>query len=234
MSVTANSTLTAAIGSASTTVAKALPSVPAGATLVLGILNRSDESTTITGISDDVNGAWTLSYVAGPVDSTNSTYRCWLAYRNNVAAGTTTITVTFSGAINSQLAVGYISSSGGAMTFDAAATTYHSAAGETNIDSLTAAATGAGAIIGFLATNNAQADPEPTADGAGESRITSGQAGARAFLFFESYASAASYGIETTADSATGMFIVGAFLEPGGGGGGNAPRAAFYQMMERN
>lgn len=213
MTVTANSTLTGAFGATSTTVVKSIPSVPAGATLVLGILDRSDETTTISGISDDVNGAWTLNYVAGPVDSTNQTYRCWQAYRNNCAAGTTNVTVTFNTAINSQLAVAYITSDQGEMTFDAAATVYHSAGAETNVDSLTATATGAGAIVGFLCTNNSQTDPEPTADGAGESRITSGQAGARAFLFFETYTGSGSYGIETTGDSSIAMLMVGAFKE---------------------
>jgi len=220
MTITANTTTAGAIGTASTTVAKSLTSVPAGATVVLGILNRSDETTAISGISDDVDGAWTLNYVAGPVNSTNSTYRCWLAYRHNVTGGTTNFTVTFGGAINSQLAAGWLDPDTGSITFDAAATTYHSAAGETNVDSNTVATAGGGALVGFLTTNNSQSDPEPTADGAGESRITSGQGGARAFLFFEPYASSGTYGLETTVDSATCMFIVGAFLESGGGGGG--------------
>lgn len=218
MTVTANSSLTAGIGTASTTVQKALPSVPANATIVLGILNRSDETTAIDSISDDINGTWTLNYVSGPYDSTNTTFRSWLAYRNNCSSGTTTITVTFGAAINSQLAVGYLSSDAGAMTFDAAATVSETALAQTNADSNNAAASGAGAIIGFASMNNSQADPEPTADGTGESRITSGQSGGRAFLFFETYAAGGNYGVETTTDSACTVIHVGAFLEAGGGG----------------
>lgn len=216
MTVTAGSSITAGIGSASTTVSKSIASVPAGATIVLGIQNRSNETAVISGISDDVNGAWTLNYVDGPDDIVNGTMRCWMAYRNNCSAGTTNVTVTFDGAINSQLAANYIVSDQGALTFDAAATTLDTNTA-TNIDSNNATATGAGAIVGYVSCGNSQGDPEPTADGAGESRITSGQAGARSFLFFEAYASAGSYGIETTCDSTVALFMVGAFKEPSSG-----------------
>jgi hypothetical protein len=184
--------------------------------MVLGILDRSDQTSTISSISDDVNGSWTLNYVDGGPVNLGAGNRVWLAYRNNCAAGTTTATVTFNAAISSQLAVAYIVSDAGAMTFDAAATARVSGTGETNVDSNTVATSGAGAIVGFVTMNNAQADPEPTADGAGESRLTSGQAGARAFLFFEAYGSSGTYGLETTVDSATTTFCVGAFLEPSG------------------
>lgn len=216
MTVTAGSSITAGIGSTSTTVSKSITSVPAGATIVLGIQNRSNETSVISGISDDVNGSWTLNYVAGPFDTANGTLRAWLAYRNNCAAGTTNVTVTFDGAINSQLAANYIVSDQGAMTYDAASTTLDQTTA-TNIDSNTVAATGAGGIVGYIATGNSQANPEPTADGAGESRITSGQAGGRSFLFFEANASSGSYGIETTCDSTVAVFMVGAFKEPSSG-----------------
>jgi hypothetical protein len=229
MTVTAGSSITAAVGTASTTVSKSITSVPANATIVLAIIDRSDETTTISSISDDVNGAWTLSYVDGPVNSTASTYRSWLAYRNGCAAGTTNVTVTFSGAINSQLAANYIVSDQGAMTFDVAATTMNSGSATTTADSNTAAATGAGAIVGGLLVNNGQTDAEPTAAGAGESRLTTGQAGlGRAFLFFETYATSGNYGITSVCDSSGVVHIVGAFLEPGGGS--NIPHlaAAYY------
>jgi hypothetical protein len=199
-------------------VACTLTSVPANSTIVLGILNRTDESTTISTIADDVNGSWALSYVDGPVDSTATTFRSWLAYRNGVSAGTTVTTVTFSGSITSNLACGYITSSEGAMTFDDAAVTYQAAGNETSSTSNNADATGAGAIVGLASFQNGQTDPEPTG-GAGEDRMNANGANSRAHLFFEDYASSGAYGFSLTIDSAAPTIIVGAFLEPGGGGG---------------
>lgn len=212
MSVTLSSGAAIGFGSAATTVQCTIASVPAGATIVVAIHDRTDETTTISSISDNVDGAWTLNYVAGPVDTTNGTARGWLAYRNNCTGGTTTITVTFSGSINCQAVAAYLSSSLGAMSFDAAAATLDQAG--TNWDSNTVAATGAGAIVGALIVNNSQSDPEPTADGTGESRLNNGMSGGRTFLFGETYASSGSYGLEVTADNAGGVFIVGGFLEP--------------------
>lgn len=202
-------------GASATTVQCTLSSVPAGATIVLAIHNRSNETAAISGISDTVNGAWTPNYVSGPVDLTGaSTIRSWLAYLTNVSAGSPTITITFDGAINSQAAAVYISSDLGAITYQTNATPAERTTSGTDLDSNTIAANGAGCIVGSLCTNNAQADPEPIADGAGESRLTAAAAGGRTFIFFESFASAGTYGFEATIDSATAIFLVGAFLEP--------------------
>jgi hypothetical protein len=229
MTVTANATLTAGIGTASTTVSKTLPAVPAGATIVAGIMNRTDETTTLSSLSDDIDGAWTPDLVNGALyDWPTGTARQWFAYRHNATGGATTITATFSGAINSQLCVGYITSDQGVMTYEGAATIQNrSGSSGTDGDSNTYAASGAGCIVGFLAASTAQGDPEPTADGAGESRITSGQGGGRAFLFFEPYATAGTYGLEITMDTTNSVVQVGAFLEPGGGSS-IAPLAAAY------
>jgi len=82
MTVTANTALTAGFGS-TTTVTKTLTGVPAGATVVVGVNNRTNETTVISSIADDKDGTWTLNYVAGPVDSANVTMRAWLAYRHD-------------------------------------------------------------------------------------------------------------------------------------------------------
>jgi hypothetical protein len=196
-----------------TTIAVTLTSVPANATIVLAILNRSDETTAISGISDDVNGAWTLNYVDGPVDSTATTFRVWGAYRNGCAAGTTVVTVTFDGSITANLGGGYIVSDQGALTFDDAAVSYLAAGNETSSTSNNADATGAGAIVGFVGFQNGQSDPEPSG-GAGEDRMNANGANSRAHLFFKDYGSAGAYGFTLTIDSAAPTIIVGAFLEP--------------------
>lgn len=185
-------------------------SAPAGATIVVGILNRTDTTTDLTGVADATNGAYTL---ASDYLSTDSA----LYYFNNSAAGQHTITVTFAGAVNSQVCVGWISSDAGALTFDAAATVRAAGSNETDVNSNTVATTGAGCIVGFAASNNAQTDPEPTADGAGESELLAGLSGLRIAAFFEATASAGTYGFETTWDSATTRFHVAAFKEPSAG-----------------
>lgn len=218
MTVTASGAVRS-IGTAAASVNAVLGSdVPAGATIIVGILNRSDESATITDIDDPVNGDYTL--IQGPTDSSSSTFRTWLYRFSNSAAlsgaGNRTITVDFSGSINSQVVACYLTSDQGVLTYDAVATALNTALSQTNVDSNTVSAAGAGCIIGFLALQNSQADPEPTADGSGESRINAGEAGARTFLFLENNASAGSYGIETTCDSTAAIFHVAAFTEPAG------------------
>lgn len=218
MSTSSSSGLAASVATGSTTVAITLNGVSAGDVIVLEVLDRSNETSVISSISDTVNGSWPLNYVnGGPQDSTASTYRNWMPYLLNSGAGNPVITVTFDGAINSQLAAAWLHSTLGAMTFQGAATVRNAAVNETAVASNTIAVTGPGCIVGAMGINNAQADPEPTADGAGESRCTAGQAGGRAFLFFEAVASASTVGFETTLDSGASIFQVGAFLEPSAG-----------------
>lgn len=217
MSTTASPTMLASIGTGSSAVVVTRTGVSSGDVLVLDVLNRSNETAVISDISDSVNGTWPLNYVnGGPVDSTATTFRQWMPYLLNSGAGNPVITVTFDGAINSQCAAAYLHSDIGAMTYQGSAAARNAGGNETDVDSNTIAVSGAGCIVGAISMGNAQADPEPTADGAGESRLTTGQAGARAFLFFQAVASAGTHGFETTIDSSASIFQVGAFLEPGG------------------
>ena len=187
---------------------------PANATLWIAIVNRSDETTTISSVAGSVNATgWVVS---SPYDNTNaSTLRTWYAYKVGATAGTDTVTVTFSGAINSATTAGWCSDASGlAQTFDAAAASVSVNTGGTNYDSNTAAATGAGGILGFVMTLTIQ-DPALTVDGAGESLLGSA-APTRVQAVFESYASAGSYGIETTvADASAGNIMVAAFKNAG-------------------
>lgn len=192
----------------------ALPTaVPAGAVLIVAVLDRSGNTATITGISDSVHGAWSGAPQVGPfaVASTQG----WIAYRLNSGAGTPTVTVTFDSAINSQVVVGWIASDLGAMTFDAVSA---SATGTgTDVDSELLAAAGAGAFVGVAMMNNSQT-AVPTADGVGEIVApASNGSGQRVWAVLESYAGAGNVGFGLTlATSATWTAHVLGFLEPGG------------------
>jgi hypothetical protein len=214
-----NFTVNSATGS--TTVTLTVPtSVPAGATLVVGVLNRSDETTAVSSVAGSLNASgWTLA--SGPTDlSGASTGRMWTYYKVNSAAGSEVVTVTFGASINSQIVGGWFEdASHGAMTFDTVATPANVGTGTTDADSNTLAAAGAGAILGILFCGNIQTTL--TADGAGESRVStvtglSGQQ--RIFAFFEAYASAGTVGFVTTPGTSTSyMFHVAAFNEPSAG-----------------
>lgn len=67
---------------------------------VININDYSDETTTISSVSSSDGGSWT---VLGPDDmSTGATGRQWFAYQSTLGGtGSSTITVTFSGSINS-------------------------------------------------------------------------------------------------------------------------------------
>jgi hypothetical protein len=200
---------------ASTTAVVSMPtSAPANATLFLGILNRSDETTTISTVAGDVNTTGWVASAGSPADSTAGTARTWLYYKVGATTGTDTVTVTFSGAINSQVIAGWCSDdSGNAQTHDATATVLDG--NGTNYDSNTISAAGAGGIVGFVGGNQTAAW---TADGAGETIISGDSAGQRCEFVFEAYASAGTYGFETTAGASTAAnFHVAGFLNPAGG-----------------
>ena len=212
MTVSASSSnFTRAIYTADSTPDLALPTtVPAGATIVVGVKNRTDTTTDCTSVTDS-NGA-TYTKASESTATTESAF--W--YTNNSAGGTVTVTVTWAGAVNSQVAAGWISSDAGPLQYDAVATVREAGSNETTVNSNTVAATAAGCIIGFAGCNNTQSDPEPTANGAGESELLAGLSGLRVGMFFEAYASAGTYGFETTWDSATSQFHVLALKESSG------------------
>jgi hypothetical protein len=228
-------TISTTTGAGNETKTVPLPSnVPAGATIVLGVFNRTDETTAITGVSDGTNGAWSLSgTVSGPTDDSGGTGRSWLIVKTNSAAITTPadVSVTFAVGVSTQMVVGWVDFDGStsALTLDGFATPTNTVS-TTDVDSNAFAATGAGAIAGVAILNTAQTSW--TADGAGESRICDIPAGSRIALFFESYATSGSYGFVTTPGTAgRSMFHVAALLEPGGGGGTVVP--VLFQHMRQ-
>jgi hypothetical protein len=226
MTVTVSSSnFTKVTGNPVTSLNLVLPSdVPSGATIVLIVVQRAAETAALSSVADPVNGTWDVATVRqGPVDSAGATARTWYVALTNSAAltgaGNRTITATIDTSSNMSVAGGWISSDLGALTFDAMATVANNASGSTDQDSNTAAATGAGAIIGAMWVNNAQT-ANPTMDGAGESNLITYNAGSesRTLMCGETYASAGNYGFETTISVLSAAnFHVGAFKEPGGG-----------------
>jgi hypothetical protein len=204
--------------------------VPAGATIVVGIYNRTDETTTLSSVADPVNGTWTLGTVLrqGPSDNAASTARSWyVALTNSQAlsgAGNRTITVTTSVGISTQLVAVWASSDLGALTFQTMATLFNPGANTTDWTSTTngntVAASGAGCIIAYVGWANSQTIPNPSGGGETLQTTVSDAGSYRSNIYTETYASAGTYGIEVTTPSTTsGLFHVGAFLEPAASGG---------------
>lgn len=195
--------------------------VPAGATIIVGILNRTDETTTVTTLSDPVNGSLAAGLRQGPTNTGNGTLRTWIyAFTNSAAlsgAGNRTLTIDFSATISAQVVAGWLSSDQGAMTYDAAATVFDPAS-TTNWDSNNVAASAEGVAVGFMAVENGQAGGI-TVDGAGETHLTTvSDAGSfRTNLFSEVVPSAGNHGFEITVVNTTiGLFHVISLIEPGG------------------
>lgn len=199
-----------------------LPSdAPAGATIFVGIYNRTDNTTTLSSVSDPVNGSWTLTgRVSGP--TAVSTSRSWFVVRENTAAlsgaGNRVITVTLSAGVSTQLVAGWIDLDGStsALTFDNFATVATSGSALTDIDSNTAADTDAGAIVGFCTSNAAQSSWSEDSGGS----VLSTVSGVRVALFYKAYsAGGGPYGFTTTPQNAAAfMFHVAANSEPSAGG----------------
>lgn len=208
--------------------------VPSGAVLIAGILNRTDESTTLSSVSDPVNGAWGAA--VGPVDSAGSTFRTWMAYKVNSAAlsgaGNRTVTVTTSAGVSTQLVAGWCSDGAGANTFDTSSAALHNdAANDTNHVTGTLAVAGAGGIVGCAGANNALTSY--TMYGAGESQVTGVAAGQRISCFFEATGSAGSYGFEITSNpTLANSFLIASFLTPSAGGGGRVQRCPLVGVCD--
>jgi hypothetical protein len=202
------------IGSASTTVVVTFPSANgAGDFKGLAVFNRSDATTTISTVAGSVDASgWTIRQ--GPTVPQGGGQVMWWVERENASAGTETVTVTFSGAINSQAVGGWCTGVATASAFDASAAVTNFTA-STNWDSNTASATAAGGIFGMTVTGTNSITW--TIEGAGESQLNCAGFGQRVCVFFEPYASGGSYGFELTPSSAiTGSMFVNAYKEPGG------------------
>lgn len=200
---------------------------PANALVVVGILNRTNETATVTSIATGIDGAWAAGTLRqGPTDSTPSTFRTWFYARESnsatSSAGNRTLTVEFSATISAQIVMCWLSSDLGAMTFDAVATVLDTGTTEpANWISNNVSATGAGVSIGFLAVANSQASITMV-NGSETHLTTASDAGSfRTNLFSEIVTGAGNYGFEIdVAATSAGIFHVGSFLEPAAGGSG--------------
>jgi hypothetical protein len=195
--------------------ANAVPtSVPAGATVICAILNRTNETATVSSVVGSLNGAYTLA--EGPSDSSAVTARVWTYYFLNSAAGSETITVTFDGAIDSHLVTGWCEDDAGAQTFDDAAITYNgtaTAATPFSTSGLTVAGGGGMLVVGGSNNTNTFTD-----FGTDESLVSAVGSGQRLGVFFKSYTTAGSKTFTMTPGSSYAAVMQSvAFLTPGGG-----------------
>lgn len=224
MAISSSTGATVSIDTSTATTTKTcvIPSdVPQGATIFIGVMNRTNEIATLDSISDPVNGSWNLTgAVSGPADSAGSTQRSWLAWRHNSAAlsgaGNRTLTITTSAGISSQLVGGWVDLDGStsALTTDEFDPTPHDYGSNTlDFDSDAVTCDAAGCIVGFAVTNNAQSTA--WSEDSGGSTISAQAAGVRAGLFFKSTTAGAQSFTTTPAATTHGQFHIVAFLEPG-------------------
>lgn len=196
--------------------------VPAGASIVVGFSNRTNNTEVVSSVSDGTNANYSEASVS--TNGGGSTGRQHLYYINNSAALTTpTVTINWqTNSISTQIHACWLSSNLGAMTFDGAAVAAQFATA-TQISSNTIAVTGAGGIVGFAGFNNAQASA-PTDLGTDEIVFKFDSAlASRTVTFFQPYASGTpgfeggTGGIDL-ASSANGAFLAAAFKEAVAGG----------------
>jgi hypothetical protein len=210
--------------------------VPAGAAICVGILDRAD-SRTVSSISDPVNGTW--SSTERSAMTSGGGVRSTVHVLTNSAALTgssnRTITVTLSATGSFNMMAGWVNSSLGALTFDAAATITNNTTNTTAWSSGTATSTGAGVLFGFMGINNG-CNSTPTLNSGetllfnfntGNSGTPDAPAAGRSQSFAKTYASAGSQSMSITlADANAGQMHLVALKEPGGSS--IATRAAAY------
>ena len=136
-----------------TAVSRAFNSNVAAESLLFATIRNAAESSSVTSVTDTVNsGQWTTGSASFPYDHTAATMRTWCYYRENAAAGATTVTVNFSAQINGTFGIGEFS---GIATSNSLFTVYvgsQSVAGDRVFISSPIVATGAGIIVGAFTT----------------------------------------------------------------------------------
>lgn len=174
--------------------------VNAGSFLVLVIRNGADETTTVSSVTDSVNGGtWTL--FDGPIDHPSSTLRSWCYYKENTGAGTPTVTINLSTSIAVYAAVAEFRGVPTSSVIDASATTATTASGTSHATN-NVSATQAGAVISLLALNATGTVTPQT----GETDVTAEST--RAHILFETHAGAGTYSHSvTTSVTSPGVFF---------------------------
>lgn len=219
MSITVvSSSLARGSGASSTSLVVTLgAAVASGDTLALAINDRSDTTSTISSITDSVNGAWPAA-IAGPLNSAaGSTLRTWFYVFENSGAGTPAITVTFNNAINSQgVAIG-LHGSTATPELDVLGTTYNTAgAAETAPNSASVSATAAGLFLAGILTNNYQASPPSESGGATVGPAST--ADGHSFIATRAITGAGSEDFAFTGSSSRWIIFQATFIENAGGG----------------
>lgn len=186
------------------------------------IQNRTDETTTITSVTDTSSNTWTA--VAGsPVDHAGgTTQRTWLYVCQNMAAGTPTVTINFSGSISSTYA---------AQIFTGAANSGQPDTNDNPADQGSSTALAAGSIN--PASTGMVLVASVTTGGVTSSGTTAGYtqqttaAASRVHLWTKASTSGVAEAMTSTWNASTGWIVFNVNIAPSGGGGGTgAPPSA--------
>jgi hypothetical protein len=146
-------------GTASTTLAITI-TVPSQTNRrpVIAISDRSDETTTISSVVDNNSGTWTCRGACPDDMSTGATIRTWFYEQSTLGGtGSTTVTVTFSGAINSSGVAGTCYGSGASLDYVSSAA-YAEHTTTSSWTSNTRDVTSAGVVISDLHSSGGNCD----------------------------------------------------------------------------
>ena len=207
----------------------ALPSaISAGDLLWICIAGVSDETYTITAISDTINGSWSLTgTVSSPGDDGGGTARIYLAHRMNSGAGAApTITVTTSSG-QGGFGIGGSVSGPEIAAFEAYFTPSIQGASTTTHPSPSTTSTGAnGIMLGLLWVNSAR-----TTTFAAGTKINSISGRLHPmYLLFTSSGSHSDTGTSST--GARSVYHAAIFVTSGGGGFTGFGAAVFPDAIE--
>jgi hypothetical protein len=188
--------------------------VPAGASIVLVILNRTAGGATVTGISDPVNGAWDITQwsagnttgtlIASVASPDNSSVFCRTNSGAQTGGANRIVSVTFSTGISAVISIGWTRDDAVTLVVGSVGTTLTQSAA-TNWDTTAFAVPDAGCIVGGLVLATSQGGTAPTMDGAGETlRTTVADAGVfRTNVITQDVAAAGNEGFEATIAAAS-------------------------------
>lgn len=189
--------------------------VSAGSTLMIGIRNGSNITTTVTAVSDNIDGAWTLveeyEHTGAAVNLLTDVYKLENA---SASALTRTVTVQFSSSINGHLSIIEMTGVASASADGAAGGKSSTASSQTLHDANPVTPTMAGATVGFLFTSATVTITPQT----GETNATA--ASTRAHITFKAHASGGS-SVTHSALSSSGthsVYLLFAVKEPLAGG----------------
>lgn len=189
-----------------------LTDVPDGAFLAWGLRSPDNETFTVTGVSDNINGAWSLSgTLSGPVDDAGGTSRFYAGcFQDSAPSASLTITIAFDATpASGHIIAAWFSSDVGDLTLQETTTPLYDGGSDATPPSPTSTPSGSnGVYVGIVIGGGTR-----TVTAVGTDEVCPSSASSqRCHVIYEPFTSGGSKSLEPTLSSASSRTSFHAFM----------------------